>query len=512
MVSTKKQKKIKSSSLDHQKWEVIFNTLKQMLKKQVSQLDSLIEDRQILQERIRIQHQRWKSENQRQLSMCELEKFVEISKADLLLSYQKRDALVNTRKLEHTLSELDDFKAWYNILSHRCPDEEGMSPDKVYESLKARGGEHINSTSREESKHHSTLEKEVAMLKREYKKLSVKHTSDLYALQNEKDFVWNQYKMLEGQLNNKNDEINQANERITNLVKNMEQLQSANIEKDETLTTLRANTTELEAAVKKKDRDISRLSKEIELLRSKVTDGVPLVNNSSTELSSSGVKTRKTSRRKASVPMVEETTSEQLRATISSLRARLSELEAKGNQKSAQISKLLKESKLLISKTSVDTPVLKHCMNEQSSSRSRGRGNGRKGRTATVDEETSFMQPEATIASLKAKISEMEDQGNKKDEEISALSKELTLLRSKSAADTPVLKPCTNRQSSSRSRGRTNGKYREESAALKEVAAEQGGTQSKRKRDDVVSIKETPKLFTSKFKIPKLRIQSPRGR
>ncbi|XP_021769230.1 paramyosin-like isoform X2 [Chenopodium quinoa] len=526
MVSTRNQKKQSHPSSDHQKWEIIFNALQQMLRKQSSQIDVLLEQRQSLQERIQLQYQRWNSDvrflediiaqKERQLSLSESEKRLEISKADFLLASKKREALVNNRKLENARSELDDFKAWFDILSHKCPDKEDITPNRIYESLKTNGGGqsgHISSNGA--SKHQSKLEKEVATLKQEYEKLSVKHMSETSALKDENKFVWNQYKTMEGkysdQLKTKNDEVAQANEKITNLLNNMEQLQSANVEKDETVATLRAKVTKLEAEVNKKDGDISRLTKELELLTSKNTDGVPLLNQCSTEFSSSGLKVRRSSRQKEIADLNEEATAVQLRATISSLRAKLIELEAGGNPKSEENFKLSKESKLLSSKTPTKIPVLKRCMNELSSSRDRGM----KGGTAAVEEESSSMQLEATIATLKDKISELEAQSNLKNEEISALSKELKLMKSKSAADTP---PVLNqsRPSSSRPRGRENSKNCE-SASLKEQASssqlvtKQSGSRSKRKRD-IISIEETPKLFTSQFKIPKLRSQSPRGR
>ncbi|XP_021747018.1 uncharacterized protein LOC110712872 [Chenopodium quinoa] len=105
MVSTRNQKKQSNPSPDHQKWEIIFNALKQMLRKQASQMDSLIEERRILQERIQLQYQRWRSDvrllediiaqKQRQLSLSELKNLVEISKADSFLGSKKREALVN---------------------------------------------------------------------------------------------------------------------------------------------------------------------------------------------------------------------------------------------------------------------------------------------------------------------------------------------------------------------------------------------------------------------------------
>lgn len=56
------KKKINRSSSDHQKWQVIFNALKQMLQKQAEQLDSLLDQRAFLQERMQRLLQRWNSD------------------------------------------------------------------------------------------------------------------------------------------------------------------------------------------------------------------------------------------------------------------------------------------------------------------------------------------------------------------------------------------------------------------------------------------------------------------
>ncbi|CAO2833833.1 unnamed protein product, partial [Amaranthus hypochondriacus] len=337
-----KKKINRSSSSDHQKWQVIFNALKQMLRKQAEQLDSLLDQRAFLQERMQRLLQRWNSDvimfqdmisqTQRQLSLSEVARLVEISRADFLVAAKERNALFNKLKFEHAQSELDDFKAWFDILSHRCPDKEDMniSFDGLYESLKAKVGN--PNLSKERSKSHSELQKEVAMLKHDYENLSVKHKSDLTSLQKENTFVWNQYKAMEAsytnQLQTKNDEIKQANEKIRSLLTNMEQLQSAGIEKDGTVTTLRANIIKLEAVANNKDEEISKLKNELELLKSEITDFT-------SERSTSGMK-----RKRQSSVLEEKATSAQLQATICALREKISELEAEANQKSEEISTL----------------------------------------------------------------------------------------------------------------------------------------------------------------------------
>ena len=47
---------------DRQKWDKIFNGLVRMLKTQQTQLVTLVNDRKILEDRIKMQHERWASD------------------------------------------------------------------------------------------------------------------------------------------------------------------------------------------------------------------------------------------------------------------------------------------------------------------------------------------------------------------------------------------------------------------------------------------------------------------
>lgn len=94
------------------------------------------------------------------------------------------------------------------------------------------------------------------------------NNSKVIALLAERDFVWNQYKKRESdltdRLKSKSTEVEQANEKIQKLLASMEILQSSNTEKDCIILKLK---TELEDASGKKSEEISRLSRELELLR-----------------------------------------------------------------------------------------------------------------------------------------------------------------------------------------------------------------------------------------------------
>lgn len=154
--------------------------------------------------------------------------------------------------------------------------------------------------------------------------------------------------------------------------------------------------------------------------------------------------------------------------------------------------------------------MLKHCEPSSSNLKSR-RANRNGGGGVAPEKEASAELPEATVATLRARITKLEAEASEKNEEISALSKEVLLLRSKNAAATPVLRRCTGEPRSSRSRVTRNGGNRGGVASSAELIHERDSKLSKRKQSDVV-LDETPKLFTSQFKIPKLKTQSPLAR
>lgn len=61
-ISSNEENPISSSSSDPLQWQKIFNALVQMIKSQQAQLQTLAEDRILLEDRIQIQHQRWLSD------------------------------------------------------------------------------------------------------------------------------------------------------------------------------------------------------------------------------------------------------------------------------------------------------------------------------------------------------------------------------------------------------------------------------------------------------------------
>lgn len=129
------------------------------------------------------------------------------------------------------------------------------------------------------------LEGEVRRLKHEYEKLALEKSSEVSALLAEKNLLWNRYKILESDYNNKlrsnhSEVVTQANEKITQLLGNMEQQQLLNDKKDEMIAIFRNKVAKMEIDTTKLNEETFRLSQELDLLKSsKVAAAVtPILN------------------------------------------------------------------------------------------------------------------------------------------------------------------------------------------------------------------------------------------
>ncbi|XP_042012984.1 uncharacterized protein LOC121761399 [Salvia splendens] len=111
---------------------------------------------------------------------------------------------------------------------------------------------------------------------------------------------------------------------------------------------------------------------------------------------------------------------------------------------------------------------------------------------------------------LKANITTMESESNKKNEEIAKLMKEIETLKARSGSASALLRPCRAGSASSSGRGKKSSATRASTIKGKKESdssqtTEKGSRNLKRKAIDVIVIPDTPKLFTSSFKVPKLK-------
>lgn len=143
-----------------------------------------------------------------------------------------------------------------------------------------------------ERQRYKALQSEVKKLKSEMKKSNAEKNSTVSALLAEKNFVWNQYKTMETdlteQLREKRAEVESANEKIQTLVSRTEELQFSS-EK------LRVDFAKLKSETVKKNEEISRLSGEIKLLKSRSTSATPVLRRCRVESGTSPVKGKNSS-------------------------------------------------------------------------------------------------------------------------------------------------------------------------------------------------------------------------
>ncbi|KAK9269964.1 hypothetical protein L1049_025537 [Liquidambar formosana] len=293
-------------SSDRKKWSKIFDALLHMLQTQQTGLESAAKERKLLENRIKIQYDRWVSDvrlfedqilqMKRDFVLEELARSLDMAKSDLVVGLKRREASLYKVKLDHADNELADLKVSFDYLSQKCSNPEIVSGGKSTETN--RGGKNSNmkfvKNTKEEERHSKILEGEVSKLKHEYEKLSLKKSAEVSALLLEKDFVWNQFKTMESdythRLRSKRVEVEEAKEKIEKLLASMEQLQSLNSEKDVTIVTLKTKLAKMEADTNKRNDEISRLSRELELLRkSRSAPVTPVLNRCSVKPRISGL-------------------------------------------------------------------------------------------------------------------------------------------------------------------------------------------------------------------------------
>lgn len=137
--------------------------------------------------------------------------------------------------------------------------------------------------SKDEEHHPNKLESKVERLMQDNEKLALEKNSEISALLEEKQFVWNQYKIMEKdytiKLKSKSSEVEEAKEKMHNLLASMEQLQSSNTEKDDRIARLASEVAKMNDESNKLKEETFRLSQELDSLRkSRSASGKPVLN------------------------------------------------------------------------------------------------------------------------------------------------------------------------------------------------------------------------------------------
>lgn len=141
----------------------------------------------------------------------------------------------------------------------------------------------MGKTLTEEKQRSKGLDDDLRNLQQEYDKLASEKKTEVSALLAEKQFVWNQYNLLEkdytDKLKSKQSEVEQANEKVQSLLASMEQLQSSNKEKDDKVALLTTEAANKETDSTKLKKENSKLLKELELLRKSASSSATSVLN-----------------------------------------------------------------------------------------------------------------------------------------------------------------------------------------------------------------------------------------
>ncbi|KAL8514711.1 hypothetical protein ACS0TY_013694 [Phlomoides rotata] len=211
------------------KWDKIFNAL-------VKLSQNLQNDRQFLEGQIKSLHD--------VIYKMKMENKVESLKSELLLGLKEREAVVYKHRYENTKDDLADFREWFDYLLQKCSGITDVSNDV---------------SNKGEGSRNKALQAEMRKLKNEIEQYKLEKNAEISAILAEKKFVWNQLKKLEsnlsGQLKKKCNEVECANEKVQRLIMSNE--------------TLSADLTKMESESVQKSEEISKLMKEIELLKSR---------------------------------------------------------------------------------------------------------------------------------------------------------------------------------------------------------------------------------------------------
>ncbi|KAD6796668.1 hypothetical protein R6Q59_019579 [Mikania micrantha] len=219
-------------------WKKIFKGLVDMIEDQQRQLESLVKERRSLEKRFQSQKDRWVFDIKflqdhislmaRNSKIKDISRFVEDAKANLIISMKKKEAIMNSLKFEEANDERTDLKFLFEEVSKfLCEPKQCVTRSNTKDDEKS-------------------------------------------ALKAERDFAWNQFKktniQLQELIKKTRLEVEAANEKVQKLIVDLEQSQSLNMDKNRRISALQDKIAVLDYDSRKKSEEISRLTKELEVL------------------------------------------------------------------------------------------------------------------------------------------------------------------------------------------------------------------------------------------------------
>uniref|UniRef100_J3LV96 Uncharacterized protein n=2 Tax=Oryza brachyantha TaxID=4533 RepID=J3LV96_ORYBR len=246
-----------------------------MLRKTQAQAEDLAAERDHLAAFVKIQHEflvsrvyRLQATLQKARKVDAITRRYEAANMEVLLGDKEREARCYQKLAELTEDDLEDFKTSLTALA--TENYELKVKLKEMESrveLNESTVDHIHSP--------RDLRAEIRKLKQAYKTLSSKKDTEIFALRAEKDFVWNQLRVMEkdytGLLKKKKIEAAQATEAAQKLQKSLEELQDQNkdneigrsqaeaVDAKKNILILEDKLQEMLSLVKEKDLEIEKL-------------------------------------------------------------------------------------------------------------------------------------------------------------------------------------------------------------------------------------------------------------
>ncbi|CAF2163066.1 BnaAnng14780D [Brassica napus] len=213
-------KSVSRESSDRKNWDKIFKNLVKWLQMKQDQIESLLKDRKSIEDKLKTKHQNWISDvrnyeeqlslMKREIETMEMMQFFETSKSNLLSVLKEKNHSLCNLKLDEAVDELKDFKALFDFLTLNTSKDNGDT--EAAESLEVK----------------------IRKLKLEYEKLASEKKCEVSDLRRENGFALSQFKCIQtgftDKLKRKDEEIAQANAKVSTLLSCQEQLQSSNLE------------------------------------------------------------------------------------------------------------------------------------------------------------------------------------------------------------------------------------------------------------------------------------------
>ncbi|MCO5606867.1 hypothetical protein L7F22_061058 [Adiantum nelumboides] len=260
---------------------------KQMEAVALEQASILLEEKKMLEEKLKLQHDLWTLDKQ-QLEQALIQTKKEHESSSVIQSYQiaalhvslgsyRQEALMFKLRLEGAVDEVEILSSRLHILNVQLQEKDATfseAHDKYLQSeahLKqslAAGQSFHESHDQASNMHHLNEikrkhELEMKNLKKEQCVLSLKRKEEVSALLREKTFVWDQLKRMEddftSRLNTKRQELKCAEEALQKLELRVDDLQKAHDEKTVEATVIRINMQAAEAELLKLREDLSQL-------------------------------------------------------------------------------------------------------------------------------------------------------------------------------------------------------------------------------------------------------------